>query len=238
MSEQLERFFHGRHTQHQQPISPASIALLSGPPFCGKTSLLFQFAYNVAASMGETRIPSVVFISRRLRLEANPPCLSGGIDPSSDAFRRIQIKYVDDDEGLRKYFAAFHLLKTVPASVIVDDFGELFDERSCQQKYANHRGRDMAMVRTLALCHNAIVHANKTSPCELLLADMQHGDSPRLLYIYKRWVSSILTIRGDGYGSFLLRSEVRANSGRRIAAKYSIALHFLLLDEITDDPLE
>ena len=28
--------------------------------------------------------------------------------------------------------------------------------RRCQEKYANPRGRDLAMVRTLALCQNAV----------------------------------------------------------------------------------
>lgn len=32
--------------------------------------------------------------------------------------------------------------------------------------------------------------------CEVLLADTHHGDSSRLLYIYKRWVTSIYTIKG------------------------------------------
>jgi hypothetical protein len=31
--------------------------------------------------------------------------------------------------------------------------------RSCQQKYDNLRGRDLAIVRTLALCQDAVLHA-------------------------------------------------------------------------------
>lgn len=38
-------------------------------------------------------------------------------------------RYVDDDEGLKKYFAAFHMHEVFPAVVIIDDFGEFFDER-------------------------------------------------------------------------------------------------------------
>ncbi|XWS68748.1 hypothetical protein CRYUN_Cryun04dG0118400 [Craigia yunnanensis] len=49
-----------------------------------------------------------------------PPYLSQGIDPSSDIFQRIKMKYVNDEDGIKKYFAA---------TVIVDDFGDLFDER-------------------------------------------------------------------------------------------------------------
>ena len=32
--------------------------------------------------------------------------------------------------------------------------------------------------------------------CNLLLSDVQQGDTPRSLFIYKRWINSIHTIRG------------------------------------------
>lgn len=37
-------------------------------------------------------------------------------------------RYVDDDEGIKKYFAAFHLQDKYPVAVVVDDFGDFFDE--------------------------------------------------------------------------------------------------------------
>uniref|UniRef100_A0A7C9D532 Uncharacterized protein n=1 Tax=Opuntia streptacantha TaxID=393608 RepID=A0A7C9D532_OPUST len=112
-------------TNYQPYTEP--IKLLSGPPSCGKTSLLFQYALNCAAEPDSY----VVFICNRRRLEAKPPFLSQGIDPSSDLFQRIQIKYVEDDQAIKKYFAAFHLLQPSPTAVIVDDFGDLFHERFC-----------------------------------------------------------------------------------------------------------
>lgn len=36
---------------------------------------------------------------------------------------------MDDDEGIKNYFAAFHLHDIFPVSVIIDDFGDFFDER-------------------------------------------------------------------------------------------------------------
>lgn len=36
---------------------------------------------------------------------------------------------MEDDEGIKKYFAAFHLYDTFPVAVVVDDFGDFFDER-------------------------------------------------------------------------------------------------------------
>ncbi|XP_059447903.1 uncharacterized protein LOC132179244 isoform X4 [Corylus avellana] len=167
----VERFFSVRQADRLNDNQSDPIALLSGPPSCGKTSLLFQFAFNSASQCNR----HVVFICNRRKLESKPPYLSQvllssvfshtitnkGIDPSSDTFQRIQMKYVDDEEGIKNYFAAFHLHDTFPAAVVVDDFGDLFVERSCQEKYNNPRGRDLAMVRTLALCHNAVNHAKR-----------------------------------------------------------------------------
>ncbi|MBA0642290.1 hypothetical protein Goklo_026710, partial [Gossypium klotzschianum] len=139
----------------------------------------------------------------------------------------------DDDEGIKKYFAAFHLKDTFPIAVVVDDFRDFFHERSCQERYGNPRGRDLAMVRTLALCHNAIIFA------KLLLSDTHNGDSPRSLFIYKRWIRTIFTVKGcgDDSGSFCLKynkySESGSSKGTK-TAKYSIAFQNLLLEGITE----
>ena len=43
-------------------------------------------------------------------------------------------RYVDDDEGIKNYFAAFHLQHpTFPLSGIIDDFADFFDERLSYQ---------------------------------------------------------------------------------------------------------
>ncbi|CAN6282833.1 unnamed protein product [Urochloa humidicola] len=176
----------------------AGITLLSGPPCCGKTSLLFQFAVNRAAESGR----GVVFICSKGRMENNPPFLSQGVDPSMSLLQRIQIK-------------------------------------SCQQRYGTTRARDLAMVRMLALCHNAIGHANaklgSLGSCNLLLSDVLQGDTPRSLFIYQRWINSIYTIRADGTGSFILQNIASSESETKKArkAKYSVALQYLVLEEIS-----
>ncbi|KAM0915847.1 hypothetical protein ACQ4PT_010594 [Festuca glaucescens] len=233
-----ERFFSCNPTA-VPPFDDAGIILLSGPACCGKTSLLFQFAINRAAESGR----HVVFICSKGRLENSPPFLSQGVDPSLNVLQRVQIKYIEDDEGIRKYFAAFHLLDDFPAAVIVDDFTGFFSEsynRSCQQRYGNTRASDLAMVHILALCQNAITHANvklgTLGSCNLLLSDVHQGDNPRSLFIYKRWISSIYTIQGDGLGSYLLKNISTSQSGTKEArtAKYSIALQYLVLEEIKE----
>ncbi|KAF6169642.1 hypothetical protein GIB67_004034 [Kingdonia uniflora] len=215
---------------------PSQLMLLSGPPNSGKTSIMFQFAYNSANSNNGY----VVFICNKRRLESKPPYLSQGNDPSSDVYQRIQMKYVDDDEGIKRYFAAFHLQKEFPVAVVVDDFGEFFDDSKCQERYRNQRGRDLAIVRTLALCRNSIMHANEKSEgqtCKLLLSDTQQGETPRMLFIYKRWIPSIFTIKGDGSGSFLLNNSslTVTGLGKSETAKYSIALQYLVLEGITEE---
>ncbi|KAL6883227.1 hypothetical protein ACP4OV_010641 [Aristida adscensionis] len=197
--------------QQQQPLTTLCCAN------SGKTSLLFQFAVNRAAESGR----GVVFICSKGRLESNPPFLSQGVDPSMSVFQRIHIKYVQDSEEIRKYFAAFHLLDNFPAAVIVDDFADFFSERSCQQRYGNTRARDLALVRILALCQNAIAHANAklgaAGLCNLLLSDVHQG---------------------DGTGSYILKSIGNSgNGGTKEArtAKYSIALQYLVLENISNE---
>ncbi|XP_057451178.1 uncharacterized protein LOC130743081 isoform X2 [Lotus japonicus] len=242
----VETFFWSgsSHLKLLQQHSNSNLLLLSGPPSSGKTSLLFQYAFNVAAAANSSN-PNVLFICNRQRLDSKPPFLSQGIDPSSDVFHRIQMKYVNDDEDIRKYFAAFHLLDTLPAAVVIDDFGDFFDNKVCQQRYSNPRGRDLAMVKSLALCHNAISYANQKGSCKLLLSDTHthQGDSPRFHFIYKKWIHTTFAIKeGDVSGSFVLKEKgySRADDrGRNLkAAKYSIALQYLVYDGIVKDEVE
>nr|XP_043633048.1 uncharacterized protein LOC122604221 [Erigeron canadensis] len=83
-----------------------------------------------------------------------------GIDPTSlDEFNHIQMKYVEGEEGINKFFAAFHIHDAFPVLVIIDDFGDFFDEKNFQQGYHSPRGRELAIVQTLALCRDAVNHA-------------------------------------------------------------------------------
>uniref|UniRef100_A0A7N0UTK5 Uncharacterized protein n=1 Tax=Kalanchoe fedtschenkoi TaxID=63787 RepID=A0A7N0UTK5_KALFE len=231
----VEAFFHLRPATVGESSSNDTTCLLSGPPTSGKTSLLFQFAYNAALHHDDA---FVVFICNQERLRNKPPHLSQSVDPTSDVFKRIQMKYVQDDQGIKSYFAAFHLLDAFPAAVVVDDFGDFFNERTCRERYDNARGRDMALVRTLALCRSAVDYANERSSCRLLLSDMHLGDSPRSLFIYRKWVKSIFTIRDDGMGSFYLKNSL--NSGfdklrRKQVARYSIANQCLKLHSLAEE---
>ncbi|CAL4917089.1 unnamed protein product [Urochloa decumbens] len=212
----------------------------NNPPFLSQVrSLRFlgSVVYGECDQSAEfARAGSMLLISE---VTPHSVILFQGVDPSMSLLQRIQIKYTEDGDEIRKYFAAFHLLENFPAAVIVDDFADFFSERSCQQRYETTRARDLAMVRILALCHNAIGHANaklgSLGSCNLLLSDVLQGDTPRSLFIYKRWINSVYTIRADGTGSYILQNTVSPESETKKArkAKYSVALQYLVLEEIS-----
>ncbi|MBA0792835.1 hypothetical protein Gohar_017298, partial [Gossypium harknessii] len=117
----LESFFFTKQGDfHPQEADP--ITLLSGPPSSGKTSLLFQFAVNSASQCSNVNSKVFYFSYGYQNFQ--------GIDPGCEIFKRIKMKYIndDDDEGIKKYFAAFHLKDTFPIAVVVDDFGDFFHE--------------------------------------------------------------------------------------------------------------
>ncbi|CAI9785039.1 unnamed protein product [Fraxinus pennsylvanica] len=68
----------------------------------------------------------MAIICNRRRLETNLLFLSQGFDSSSEIFQHIQMKYVDD-EGIKNYFAAFHMHGTFPVSVTTENFADFFD---------------------------------------------------------------------------------------------------------------
>ncbi|XP_020570617.1 uncharacterized protein LOC110017837 isoform X2 [Phalaenopsis equestris] len=225
-----ERFFIGNSVRGCS--TSEQLSLLCGPPACGKTSLLFQFAFNCAAESGG----KVVFICSKKRLEHKPPFLPQDIDPASDILGRIQMKYVEDDVEIKKYFAAFHLHERFPVAVIIDDFGDFFIKGKYQDKYGP-RDREAALAHALALCQNAISHANsKLQPCgscKLLLSDTQRRDNASLLFIYKIWMQSIFIIED----SFFLKNMANQRNWptRRRIAKYNFACQYLILEEVLEE---
>ncbi|KAI3944870.1 hypothetical protein MKW92_007793 [Papaver armeniacum] len=198
-------------------------------------------------------------------LENKPPYLSQGLDqdPSSDICTRIQMKYVEDDEGIKKYFAAFHMHYnneggTFPGAAIIDDFREFFDDTNCKQRYGgNYQGRDLAMVRTLALCRDAILHANERLllesslvggdkySCKILISDTHLGDTPRSYSSIRdgflpfsqlsQDLHAVMVHVSTGATTDALASTTESVAGRKKTAgcaKFPIALQYLMLEDI------
>jgi len=103
--------------------APPPRCLVVGPEGCGKTSLLLQYAYALAA-----RERTSLFVCRRERLAASPP-----VRPRDDAatpevdeqrMRHIRIKYVASIEALQELLTSLHLGEA-PHALLLDDLFEL-----------------------------------------------------------------------------------------------------------------
>ncbi|KAG6556146.1 hypothetical protein Mapa_002087 [Marchantia paleacea] len=208
-------------------------ALLSGPHRCGKTSLLLQLAYNIAAQGSN----NVVFICKPRNFDSDI-YLTQDVDSSSEILDRIQIKYVHDDEELRKFFAAFHMHISLPTTLIVDDFLDFF--RGCettQQSCEPRISRGLVIAKTLCLAHSAISYASEqyktTALCRLILSDSHSGDGPRLSYIMKGWINQTFVIKAvHDMSTFTLElhSSSMGPEKEYVVAKYVLSQNHLRFD--------
>ncbi|KAL6064257.1 ATPase domain-containing protein [Balamuthia mandrillaris] len=73
--------------QHESHCS-----LLLGPPRCGKTSLLFQYAYNYAKSHAQ-RPNAVFFLCMKQKICNQLPLFPAAIEPDMTVLERIQMKF-------------------------------------------------------------------------------------------------------------------------------------------------
>ena len=103
--------------------------VLVGPPASGKTSLLMQHAFNLAA-LGR----SVLFVCSQQQLERRPPAQPRATweaagettDQHSRILRRIQIKYVNDESELFLFLSAIQLgAEAPPDDLLIDDLDTL-----------------------------------------------------------------------------------------------------------------
>ena len=90
--------------------------LISGPKSSGKTSLLFEMAFQAA----ENGL-NVLFLSCR-HIKTLPHYHGNRSKPSTDVLERIQIIYPISLKELLKLLGTIHLQNTLYQMVIVDDF--------------------------------------------------------------------------------------------------------------------
>ncbi|KAK3263722.1 hypothetical protein CYMTET_27496 [Cymbomonas tetramitiformis] len=202
--------------------------LVSGPARSGKTSILFQLAYNCAAQ-GQR----VLFICKRQKIETVPPLPPAGVTPSacSHIYTNIDMRYLESDAELRKYFASFHLLPRFPHLVIVDDFSDIVEGRSS----GDRRVQEYAFVRTLALAHDTVNFASqKLSPqaCRLVVSDTGGDNGPKYLFLYQRWLRLAfgITVADRSFLFSVLESEKSAGAANSIV-RYTIS-NFLSVEGI------
>lgn len=171
------------------PAFPSELqhCLVAGPERSGKTSLLLHFAHSRAAA-GD----SVLFVCHRGRIENSPPVLPLGVAINDEALHRVHMRYLETAADLQKLAACLHLAAEPPAAIIVDDISSFFGGGSAD------RGRDQALIRTLALLHDSTNFASSRRgvgrPCQLVISDTSATEVPRMMYIYQRWLPLVLTI--------------------------------------------
>lgn len=234
----LEHFFGGSlefatEGESRQPSFSGCHTLLCGPSRSGKTSLLFQYAYNCCAANARAR---VLFICKRKRLDSAPLCLPKDADIRSEPYSRIFLRYLSTDVDIRKFCAGLPFLDFVPHLIIIDDFNEFFIESLQVNRFgSSSRARDLNMVKTLALARDTANFASTVlaphSICELLISDTAVGDGPRMLYIFKRWLPQMLMIRANAESTFSLQALHGDECLARREVRYSIAQRTLKVED-------
>jgi hypothetical protein len=107
-------------------VSGGSPCALLGPPLSGKSSLMFQYALEVAVGGGR-----VVYISSCLASQQRRPLLPAQFDEDGDyvpAFERIELKYVTTHDELDRLLASIHVEEQAvgpPALLIIDAWTKL-----------------------------------------------------------------------------------------------------------------
>ncbi|KAF8064657.1 Rnf14 [Scenedesmus sp. PABB004] len=215
------------------PALPLAVPrlLLFGPQRTGKTTLLFQLAFRLAAA-GDGR--AVALLADRARLDAAPPLLPAGVERGHAAFERVQLKYVSDLSGLRAYGACLHLLPEPPAAILVDELSGLLQASRLQDK----RARDAELTKALAFlidgleqlqcgaaaharrggrggggcgrcrarrapraARRAVRRARRGAAVLLVVADTCGEEGPANLYLLQRWFPLMLSVTASGAGA-------------------------------------
>jgi len=110
----------------------------------GKTSLLFQYAYNYAQTHENESVYLVT--SSRDRLRERPPLLFQNYPPPQPSIlARVHIRYLTSDEELRRFALNMHRLTNV-GLLLVDDLYSFFSSDSPDP--------GVFVTRTLAYLHD------------------------------------------------------------------------------------
>ena len=117
--------------------------VLGGPNSCGKTSLLFEYAFK-CAEKGDY----VLFIAPK-PLTKLPLFVNGRKQPNSIVLKRINMAYLANYTELTSYFASVHhegrnVART--RHVLIDDFDWYFKERGTRTEDINRFAKCLAYI--------------------------------------------------------------------------------------------
>ena len=117
----LANFFRGMDPSFAPfPVPDASPCVLLGPSGSGRSSMLFQYALQMALDGGH-----VLYISGKEQSQQRRPLLPARLDEdeeAEEAFERIGLKYITTAHDLEVYFTQ---LSAPPDLLIVDSWTDI-----------------------------------------------------------------------------------------------------------------
>ena len=141
--------------------------LVQGPKQCGKTSLLFEYAYQCA----ENGL-NVLFITQK-RKEALPHLVSPRAQPPSmPTLKLINILYVETARELVKTMATLHLRAQKYSLVVIDDLHQYFlpmrkDSYACASEVCAFTCDAVCYLRSCGLGTMLLCSVNTSTKCSL-----------------------------------------------------------------------
>jgi hypothetical protein len=149
----LGNFFRGMDPSFTSfPLPDASPCVLLGPSGSGRSSMLFQYALQVALGGG-----NVLYISGKEQSQQRRPLLPARLDEdeeAEEAFERIGLKYITTAQDLELYFTH---LSAPPDLLIVDTWTDILP--LCVSTFAG----SFFQVKVAAVVLTAALHRDTTT---------------------------------------------------------------------------
>jgi len=185
---QISRLFAAPITQKEDVHYDVDMALICGPARSCKTSMLFSYALSYAQ---ENR--PVTFICSKKKIQNTLPIFPTGVAPSPELLDNIQMKYIEDDNALRNYFANIHMFSQVPELILIDDLANFFGGIA---QSAVPLAKSLAFIKeAVTYCTSALKKQSRNESCLILMSDFLGSDMiPRQLNILQKWIPLIFVV--------------------------------------------
>eukprot|EP01089_Gocevia_fonbrunei_P015377 TRINITY_DN4488_c0_g2_i1.p1 TRINITY_DN4488_c0_g2~~TRINITY_DN4488_c0_g2_i1.p1 ORF type:complete len:218 (+),score=18.12 TRINITY_DN4488_c0_g2_i1:34-687(+) len=180
---ECSQFFAGQECSYT--TIPGQLYLVLGNERSGKSSLLFQYAYN---HVQKFKGSSVWFVCSRQKIQSQLPLFCEGVSPKQEHLRSIKMKYLEDAESMCYFLSSVHLMTDVPDLLIIDDLSS-FITLGVPQALNNF----CKILAYLKHCYDYLITSQKKSNFMILASDTIHHD----INLYKRWIKNVIMIEGQ-----------------------------------------
>jgi len=180
--------------------------LLFGPKRCGKTSLLFEYAFQCAMAEHD-----VLFITRH-KLDKLPHYINSRQQPSMSTLKRIEMLYLDTLKDFLQVMTTMHLRERKYTLLIVDNLDD----------YITGASKDSFAIaaKVCAFVCDAVAYLRTCGLGTMLLCSMESGRGGRsaLSKIIENWIPNVVQFYpyNRSGGGFTLKSESRGIVGAGI----------------------